>query len=101
MANDAKGPDPRDREIAELKAENQRLHARVAELERRLAEALAKLEEALRARKRQAAPFSKGPPKEDPRPRGRKPGADHGMHAHRPPPDRVDEVIPVWLPERC
>jgi len=101
MAQDPVGADPRDRKIAELKAENQKLRARVAELERRLAEVLGKLDEALRARKRQAAPFSKGSPKEDPRPRGRKPGADYGMHAHRPPPDRIDEVIPVALPDRC
>lgn len=101
MADDASAPDPRDRKIAELEAENQKLRARVAELERRLAEVLGKLDEALRARKRQAAPFSKGPPKEDPKPRGRKPGELYGMHAHRPPPDRVDEVIPVPLPLRC
>jgi len=108
MAEDSKGLDPRDRKIAELEAENQRLRAqnqrlqaRVTDLERRLAQVLGKLDEALRAQKRQAAPFSKGPPKEDPKPRGRKPEEEHGMHAHRPPPDQVDEVIPVPLPLRC
>ena len=85
--------DPRDQEIERLRAENARLRGqsaklegRVAELERQLAEALRKLEEAQRAQKRQAAPFSKGPPKPDPKPRGRKPGSDYGIQAHRPPP---------------
>ncbi len=93
MADDASS-DPRDRLIEELRLEN-------AELKRQLAEALRKLEEATRAQKRQAAPFSKGPPKEDPKPRGRKPGEDYGVHARREAPARVDEAIPVPLPPRC
>lgn len=93
MADDAPN-DPRDRLIEELRKEN-------AELKRQLAEALRKLEEATRAQKRQAAPFSKGPPKANPKPRGRKPGEDYGVHAHREAPPQVDEVIPVSLPPRC
>lgn len=103
--------DPRDKELERLRAENARLRGqvdhipklegRIAELERRLAEVLRKLEEAQRAQKRQAAPFSKGPPKPDPKPRGRKPGNDYGIKAHRPPPEKVDEIIPVPLPPRC
>lgn len=42
---------------------------RIAELEGRVAALEAKLGEAARAGKRQAAPFSKGPPKADPKPR--------------------------------
>lgn len=93
--------DPRDQELEALRAENARLRARVTELERKLAEALRKLEEAQRAQKRQAAPFSKGSPKLNPKPRGRKPGEDYGIKAHRPPPEKVDEIIPVPLPPRC
>lgn len=71
-----------------------KLIARITELERKLAEAL-------RAQRRQAAPFSKGPPKEHPRTRGRKPGPDYGKKAYRPIPERIDEVIPVALPDSC
>src|ERR1039458_2785983 len=66
--------------------------------ERALAE---QLEQALRANKRSAAPFSKGEPKSDPKPPGRKPGAAYGQRATRPVPSRVDEQIPVPLPPHC
>ena len=59
------------------------------------------LDLARRAGKRQAAPFSKGPPTAAPRRRGRRRGARHGRHGHRPPPARVDEVIPVPVPTAC
>jgi transposase len=91
------------------------LRARVAELERAVAardrriEALESdnrklrglLEEAQRAGKRQAAPFSKGPPNPDPKPPGRKPGEEHGPAAFRGAPPKVDEVVDVPLPEQC
>ena len=86
--------DPRDREIAELKA-------RVADLERQLAQTLRKLEESHRAQKRQAAPFSKGAPNPDPKPPGRKAGPNYGLHAHRGAPREIDQVIPVPLPSSC
>src|ERR1035441_9471056 len=57
------------------------LERRVESLQQQLERALAEnerlwkqLEEALRANKRSAAPFSKGEPKSDPKPPGRKPG---------------------------
>src|SRR5579859_81177 len=75
-------------------AENEQLRARVRELE-------AKLEEALRAGKRQSAPFSKRKPKADPKQPGRKPGSEHGRHGHREAPERVDEIVEVSAPERC
>jgi transposase len=75
------------RENEELKAENERL--------RRL------LEEALRAAKRQAAPFSRRHPKAHPAQPGRKPGTDYGRRCRRPIPQRIDEVVEVPLPERC
>ena len=59
------------------------------------------LEEALRAHRRSAAPFSKGEPKTNPKPPGRKPGAAYGPRATRPVPSRVDEQIHVPLPPRC
>jgi transposase len=59
------------------------------------------LEEARRAGKRQAAPFSKGDSKKDPARPGRKSGADYGTRAHRPVPDHVDEEILVGLPDAC
>src|SRR5438105_1735360 len=85
------------RENAELRRATARipkLIGRIEDLERRLAEAL-------RAQRRQAAPFSKGPPKEHPLTRGRKPGPDYGTKAHRPIPETIDEVIPVALPDSC
>jgi transposase len=91
----------RDRELDEARRENSKLKGRIADLERKLEEALKKLDEALRAKRRQAAPFSKGDPVADPKRRGRKPGPSYGLKAHRPVPDHVDEIIPVPLPDHC
>src|SRR5215208_6646193 len=74
---------------------------RVAELEARVADLTRKLEEAVRAGKRQAAPFRKGPPKPDPKTPGRKSGDAHGRHGHRPTPDVADETYDAPLPEQC
>src|ERR1035441_641510 len=73
----------RDRKIAELEARR------------------AKLEAWARAGKRQAAPFSKGPPKSDPKPPGRKRGGDYGTHHRRGVPPRIDQVLEAPLPEHC
>jgi len=59
------------------------------------------LEEALRSLKRQAAPFSRGDPKANPKPPGRKPGAQYGERASRPVPARVNQQIAVPLPKNC
>src|SRR5215470_4290646 len=61
------------------------------------------LDEATRARKRQAAPFAKGPPISQPKNPGRKPGKDYGPKAHRQPPspEQIDEVHESHLPEVC
>ena len=56
---------------------------RIAELEARVAGLEAKLGAAVRAGKRQAAPFSKGDPRPHPTRPGRKPGAAYGTRAHR------------------
>lgn len=93
--------DPRDEEIARLRTENEQLKARVSELERMVERLTQKVDEALRASKRQAAPFSKGDPKANPKTRGRKPGGDYGLKFHREPPDKIDEVLEAPLPPRC
>ena len=78
----------RDRRIAALEAQVARLTERVEELSR--------------TSKRQAAPFSKGEPKLDPKPPGRKAGTHYGQKAHRPIPSTPpDEVFDVPLPTDC
>ena len=79
-----------------LRKEVEALRAQVADLTR-------KLEEALRAGKRQAAPFRKGPPKLKPKTPGRKSGNQHGVHGHRPPPppDQIHERHVANLPDDC
>ncbi len=87
----------------ELLLENQHLRQRVAQLEQMMGELQQRLEASERAAKRQAAPFSSGPPKQRPQRPGRKSGAQHGRHAHRPPPppDQVDETHDAPLPPQC
>src|ERR1017187_10612960 len=65
------------------------LERRVESLQQQLERALAEnerlrkqLEQVLRANKRSAAPFSKGEPKSDPKPPGRKPGAAYRSEEH-------------------
>ncbi len=84
----------RDRRIAQLEAQVAALLERVARLEEQLAAAT-------RAAKRQAAPFSKGPPKDHPKPPGRKPGKDYGTKAFRAIPSVIDEVLEAPLPKHC
>jgi transposase len=81
-------------ETIRLAAENGRLLARVAKLE-------GQLEEARRAGKRQAAPFSRGEPKRGPRRAGRRSGDGHGRHGHREAPGEVDEQFDAPLEARC
>jgi len=76
-----------ERDIEVLKKENERL--------RQL------LEEALRAAKRQAAPFSRQKPKAQPQKPGRKAGKQYGRRYRRPLPATIDEVVEVPLPARC
>jgi transposase len=77
----------RDRELAELRAEVQSLKQTVEALSR--------------SSKRQAAPFSKGLPKANPKKPGRKGGDDYGTHFRRAIPPVIDEVHEASLPERC
>src|SRR5262245_28155514 len=79
------------------------LSKQVAELTAQVVELTRKLDEAVRAGKRQAAPFRKGPPKSDPKPPGRKSGGAHGTHGHRPAPspECVAECHEAPLPDAC
>lgn len=83
--------------IKENQSQREQLKKAQAEIER-LRKAL---EEALRSLKRQAAPFSKGKPKSNPKRPGRKGGSDYGQRGFRAVPDRVDEQIAVRLPKTC
>ncbi len=76
---------------------------RVGELEAQVAELTRRLDEAVRAGKRQSAPFRKGPPKPDPKTPGRKSGDVHGKHGHRSPPlpEQVAERHEASLPDAC
>jgi len=74
---------------------------RIGQLETRIAVLEQKLEAALRAGKRQAAPFSGGLPKVDPKRPGRKSGDDYGTKAFRVVPSVIDETHEAPLPESC
>lgn len=80
--------------VAELEAANERLERRIQELVRAL-------EEAQRAGKRQAAPFSRRRPKANPAKPGRKAGAGYGRRCRRPIPPNVDQVLEAELPRCC
>jgi transposase len=78
------------------------LSKQVAELTAQVAELTRKLDEATRAGKRQAAPFRKGSPKPKPKTPGRKSGAAHGTHGHRPAPtEPIAECHEAQLPDAC
>jgi hypothetical protein len=91
MGEKSRGTFPRRcRRCRRLEAENRRLR----DENRRLK---TELSEARRAAKRQAGPFSKGPPKKNPKRPGRKRG--HAP-AHRRVPRHVDRVVRVPLADR-
>src|ERR1700677_346074 len=79
---------------------SQRDH-RIAQLETHIALLEQKLEAALRAGKRQAAPFSRGLPKLDPKRPGRKSAEDYASKAFRAVPTVMDEIHDAPLPSRC
>lgn len=81
-------------EVQRLREKNDRLQSEIERLQK-------ELEEARRAQKRQTAPFSRRKRKAHPRRNGRKSGAAHGQHHHRPVPESVDERYVASLPERC
>lgn len=75
----------------------------IAGLQHQLQALREQLEEVRRRQKRQAAPFSKGPPKPDPKRPGRKPGTDYGRQATRPDPtpEQITETYEAPLPASC
>ena len=84
-----------------LREENRQLRMRVDPLETQVRKLTALLEQAQRTGKRQAAPFSKGTPKQAPKTPGRKPGANYGPKVHRRLPEQEpDEIIDVRLPDQ-
>jgi transposase len=90
-------------QVERLRRENQRLCQENQRLQHELDEARAALDQAQRQSKRQAAPFSKGPPKPQPKRPGRKSGWAHGRHGHRLPPEptAIDEILEALLPDAC
>jgi len=98
---DAEQPREDCPECARLRQENGLVRRRLESLEQQVAKLAAALEEERRRGQRQAAPFSKGPPVEEPKPPGRKSGRRHGPHAHRSIPPRLDEIYEVPLPLQC
>lgn len=84
--------------VVEQKATIARQEATIRRLEERVVELEQQLDEAKRAGKRQATPFSKGQPKSKPK----KPGQKKGHRpAHRPAPERVDREEEAPLPAKC
>lgn len=104
---DAPPPDPREiiddqaREIDRLREDLKRSEIERNRLRRENERLKEELEMARRRATRQAAPFSRGLPKADPKRPGRKPGAAYGRTAHRPRPPRVDVTHDAPLPAQC
>jgi transposase len=91
------------RSCRRLEAEVDGLRCQIEALKTERATLQAKLEDARRAGKRQAAPFSKDqrvPEGKRKRP-GRKSGADHGRHSHRLAPKTPSDTVVVPLPPSC
>jgi len=90
-----------EEENERLREDNERLRGDAERLQQEIERLRKELEVALRSTKRQAAPFSKGEPKPDPKPPGRKAGSEYGQRSCRPIPQRIDEQIPVPAPQQC
>ena len=84
----------RQQEVERFRKENQAQKEENARLR-------ASLLEAQRAARRQVAPFSKGPPKTNPKPPGRKRGKHYGVKSRRPVPDHFDESHEAPIGRRC
>lgn len=87
--------------LRQQERENGTLRREVTRLKHEVGRLKSLLEEARRAPKRPAAPFSKGRPKANPRKPGRKAGDAYGKRADRPVPSRIDETVEAPLPNQC
>lgn len=90
-----------EQERERLRQEQERLQQERERLRQENEKLKRQLQEAQRANKRQAAPFSRGKRKKNPKKPGRKPGADYGQRHGKVVPNHVDEVIPVPPPAHC
>lgn len=91
-----------ERRVAEWEAQLAARDVQLAKLKARIAALERLLDQRTRDARRQAAPFSKGAPKGNPKTPGRKPGKDYGTQAFRTLPDGPpDEIIPVQTPKHC
>ena len=99
------GTDPVDElraVVVRLEAQVESLSEALGQRDARITELEKLLEESRRSGKRQAAPFSKGDPAEEPRRPGRKTGDRHGRHGHRMAPvGPVDRELSAPLPACC
>lgn len=84
-----------------LRQENEKLRKENQAQKEEIARLREGLTEAHRAGKRQAAPFSKGPPEAHPKRPGRKAGKNYGVKARRPIPDHFDETYEAPLGPCC
>jgi hypothetical protein len=90
-----------EREVASLQRRLDRSLSENARLGQEIARLQKLLEEAVRKRKRNTAPFSRDNPKPNPQTPGHKSGKQYGQQATRPTPQRVDELIAAPLPPCC
>src|SRR5512143_3426966 len=79
-------------QLEQLRRENEHLRRENERLRRELDAARTDLDQAQGQSKRQAAPFSKGPPKLQPKRPGRKAGTAYGRRGHRLPPIRPSSM---------
>jgi transposase len=86
-----------------VRANCQNLQRRLHDLQAEIERLRRQLDEATRARKRQAGPFAEEQPTDQPKKPVRKPGKDYGPKAHRQPPrpEQIDEVHEAHLPDAC
>jgi len=91
-----------EKRLAWLEEQSRRKDLVILDQIERIRELEAALDDARRGGKRQAAPFSKGDPRPEPKRPGRKPGSAHGRHGHRPIPDREpDRVLDAGIVGGC
>jgi regulator of replication initiation timing len=88
-------------EIEQLRRREKQLEQEREQLRQENEKLKRQLEQAQRASKRQAAPFSRGTRKQNPKTPGRKSGSAYGQRQSKAIPPNVDEVIAVPPPAQC